>query len=223
MSALAAARKATLQIGDDGLPELISVRVKASTIIYKGALVALSAGYLVPASAAAGLRCIGRADESVDNSAGADGALRCQVRPGVFLFDNATAGNAIAAAQVGTSCYVVDDHTVSKTPGPAIAGVVVDIESDGQIAVLVGIGPTFAEFDSPLVQKGVATLVAGTVTVTGVMLRATSRIMFSRNTSGGTAGHLAAPSASRDTVAGSFVISSSSGTETSTVDYEILY
>lgn len=68
---------------------------------------------------------------------------------------------------------------------------------------------------------GTATLAGGTQTVSTTAVGASSLIFVSRNTSGGTAGHLSAPVAS--IVAGtSFVINSSSGTDTSTVNWWII-
>ncbi|HEU4728393.1 MAG TPA: hypothetical protein VFT22_10900 [Kofleriaceae bacterium] len=67
---------------------------------------------------------------------------------------------------------------------------------------------------------GKSTLVAGTVTVTGQTLFPDVIIKLTANTVGGAAGFLSAPSASR--TATQFVIQSSSGTDTSTVDWEVL-
>lgn len=66
-------------------------------------------------------------------------------------------------------------------------------------------------------RMGLATLVGGTVTVPNTEISSTlSYVMTSRITVGGTAGHLSAPTAS--IVNGtSFVINSSSGSDTSTV------
>lgn len=72
------------------------------------------------------------------------------------------------------------------------------------------------------IQKGIATLVGGTVTVTGVTLAATSRIVATANTTGGTQGILAIPVASRSTSLGQFVINSSQGSDTSTVEWLII-
>lgn len=79
-------------------------------------------------------------------------------------------------------------------------------------------------------QAGVATLAGGTVTVTGVTLTATSRILISRKTAGGTAGTggLYAPSANRNTGASTFEIRSADtagalvATDTSVVDWVVL-
>lgn len=72
------------------------------------------------------------------------------------------------------------------------------------------------------IQYGTATLATGTKTVTGVRLSSSSVILVAYNTEAGTPGRLSAPSASRDTSLGQFVISSSSGSDTSTVDWLII-
>jgi hypothetical protein len=122
----------------------IDYPVKASTLIYDGSLVALSAGFAVPAADAAGAKVVGVADWRADNSAGADGDKHVRVRQGVFKLDNATAPNAIAQAQVGSAAYVLDDHTVTKTDptNHTVAGEILEIDPDGGIWVLVTtVGP----------------------------------------------------------------------------------
>jgi hypothetical protein len=80
-------------------------------------------------------------------------------------------------------------------------------------------------------QSGAAVLAAGTVTVSGVTLTATSVIMLSRKTAGGTAGAggVMAPSGSRTVGgAGSFVINAVDltgalvATDTSTLDWLVI-
>lgn len=67
-------------------------------------------------------------------------------------------------------------------------------------------------------RMGTAVLVAGTVVVTNANIAATDRIFLSRSTTGGTAGHL-----SYTISAGaSFTINSSSGTDTSTINWFII-
>lgn len=68
-------------------------------------------------------------------------------------------------------------------------------------------------------QSGTATLAAGTKTVTGVTVPTGATIFVSYNTPGGTPGTLSVPAASRTGT--QFVINSSSGTDTSTVDWTI--
>ena len=70
-------------------------------------------------------------------------------------------------------------------------------------------------------QSGTATLVAGTKTVATTFVAATSIILISRNTPGGTPGNLSVPVASI-TAGTSFVINSDSGTDTSTVNWVII-
>lgn len=66
---------------------------------------------------------------------------------------------------------------------------------------------------------GAATLVGGTVTVSTTAVTANSRIFLTRTTSGGTPGDLRV---STKTAGTSFVITSASGTDTSTVDWFIV-
>lgn len=68
---------------------------------------------------------------------------------------------------------------------------------------------------------GTATLVAGTVTVSTTAISANSKVFLSVDTPGGTQGFLSAPNASY-TAGTSFVINSSSGTDTSTVNWMIV-
>ncbi len=68
---------------------------------------------------------------------------------------------------------------------------------------------------------GTATLVAGTVTVSTTAVTSSSKIFISRNTTGGTLGHLSVPDASI-TNATSFVINSSDSGDTSTVNWFII-
>ena len=67
--------------------------------------------------------------------------------------------------------------------------------------------------------SGTATLVGGTVTVTTAAVAAGSKILLSRQATGGTAGHLSVGTITAGT---SFVINSSSGTDTSTVYWRIM-
>ena len=71
-------------------------------------------------------------------------------------------------------------------------------------------------------QASVATLVAGTVTVTvspEVGLSATDLVLVTRNTPAGTVGDLSVPVASYNTVARTFVINSDNALDTSTVNW----
>ncbi len=91
--------------------------VAADTEIFGGSLVALEDGYLVPAKTDTGLVAVGRAEQHVDNTDGAPGALTCEVMPGVYPWDNSAADDMLAQADVGATVYMVDDHTVAKCVG----------------------------------------------------------------------------------------------------------
>ena len=89
--------------------------VGASTTIWQGSLVSLNAaGYAVPASTAATQFAVGRAKSTVVN-AGANGAKTIAVETGTFKWENSAGGDAVAQAEVGDFCWIVDDQTVAKT------------------------------------------------------------------------------------------------------------
>lgn len=115
--------------------------VAAATKIFAGSLVCLDAsGNAVPGSTATTLTARGRAEEQIDNSAGAAGDLSINVRAGVFRYVN-DGGDAIDRADIGGNAYVVDDQTVAATDGTgtrSVAGVIVDLDSDG-VWVRVGV------------------------------------------------------------------------------------
>lgn len=129
MAALAADRNTPYR---DGVSYQFGVATGQT--IYAGALVMLTAtGYARPAGAATGLVAVGRAEERVVN-AGADGAVRVNVRRGVFRWDSGAAGDLITIAEIGDPCYAIDDHTVGKTDGGgtrSVAGTVVDVDAIG--------------------------------------------------------------------------------------------
>ncbi len=116
--------------------ELIAVPIAANVKVFAGALVAANAtGYATPGATATTLTYLGRADEYVDNTGGADGAKTVQIRRGkAFKFANST-GDAVTQAELGKTCYIVDDETVSKSNAggntQSAAGKVVGIETDG--------------------------------------------------------------------------------------------
>lgn len=114
--------------------ELISVPVKAATKIHAGSLVAKAAGgYAAPAAKAESLVVLGRAEEAVDNSAGADGDVRVRVRRGVFRWANSAGGGAVGQTEIGEKkAFIVDDQTVTKTKaGSTPAGTVIDVDAEG--------------------------------------------------------------------------------------------
>ena len=109
--------------------------VAAATVLHAGAIVAQdAAGHAVPASTATTLKAVGRAEQAVDNSLGAAGDKTVRVRRGVFRYANSAGADEITAAEVGDTCYLVDDQTVAKTSGTntrSAAGKVRGIEARG--------------------------------------------------------------------------------------------
>lgn len=115
--------------------EVVAVPMAANAKIFAGALtVANATGYAAPGSTATTLTYLGRAEEYKDNTGGADGAMTILVRrKKAFKWKNAAA-DLITQAELGKTCYIVDDETVAKTNGGntrSAAGKVVGIESDG--------------------------------------------------------------------------------------------
>lgn len=143
MSALTAERLTPQFAGSSGpTPAKLYLPVKGSTKIYAGSIVALNAGYAAPAASGLGLVAVGKALSTVDNSTGADGDLSVEVLLGVFRFENSTAGDAIAQANVGSVCYLADDQTVALTSNAgarSAAGQILGLDSSG-VWVSVGLG-----------------------------------------------------------------------------------
>ncbi|MCM2318068.1 MAG: hypothetical protein NDI93_01920 [Pseudomonas sp.] len=113
--------------------ELIGVPAAASAVIHAGAIVAANAtGYAVPGSTATTLTYLGRAEESVDNTGGADGAAAVLVRRlNAFKWAN---DGSITQAHQGKTAYIVDDQTLAATDGTgtrSAAGRIVGIDTDG--------------------------------------------------------------------------------------------
>ncbi|MFC5372883.1 hypothetical protein ACFPIF_09985 [Brevundimonas faecalis] len=118
-----------------------------SPTIHEGALVLLKAGEAIP----------GREGQGADNAAKAAEAAAlvavgvskktvtpadkiAPTRAGIFLFRNAAA-DPVTRADIGKTCFVLDDETVSKTNPNSIrakAGPVIDVESVG-VWVRVGV------------------------------------------------------------------------------------
>lgn len=114
---------------------IIPVPVAANTKVFAGSIVAANAtGFGVPGSTSATLTYIGRAEQQVDNTGGADGAVSVPVRRGVaFKFANSGA-DPVTQAGLGKVCYIVDDQTVAATNGTgtrSAAGTVIQLDPDG--------------------------------------------------------------------------------------------
>jgi hypothetical protein len=113
----------------------VSDPVGAAKKLFVGSMYSLSAtGFAVPAGTAGSGVARAVVQEQADNTAGADGAIDVTGETGVFRFDNSTAGDLIARADIGATCYIVDDSTVAKTDNTGArkaAGKIVDVDSVG--------------------------------------------------------------------------------------------
>jgi hypothetical protein len=128
--ALSADRNTPLKGGD-----IRQFDVAADTKIYAGALVCLNAaGAAVPGAVATTLTAVGRAEAPADNTGGAAGDKRVDVRKGIFRFNNSAAADEIGAEDIGATAYVVDDETVALTNGTntrSAAGTIYDVDAQG--------------------------------------------------------------------------------------------
>lgn len=140
MAALTAAILAKF-LNDEPVIHTLPLPIKASTIIYGGATVAIdSSGYAVPATAATGLKVVGIAEKTYDNSAGTNGALWMHATCGAFTRDVGTSGDALAVTDWGATVYAIDDHTVGKTTASGTrspAGIFLGFNTDGTPFFLV--------------------------------------------------------------------------------------
>lgn len=146
MSALASARNTTKLAPGEVVLSSLDVLQKGSTIVYEGALVVLSGGYGKPGVTGLGLISAGRAampnGQPSDSTGLADGILHIRVEQGVFPYTMGSAGDAIAQANVGQPCYVIDDQTVGLTDGGgtrSLAGIVIGLKSATEVYVSLGL------------------------------------------------------------------------------------
>jgi hypothetical protein len=124
----------TPQMGGAPQATLLAVPLAAAVVAYAGGIAVISNGYAKPGVTGTGLVAIGRFEETVDNSAGSAGDKTVHIRQGVFQFKNSSSNDAIAQADVGEDCYIVDDETVAKSSASGTrsrAGKIVGVDSAG--------------------------------------------------------------------------------------------
>lgn len=113
-------------------PDIYEGAPAAGQTIYKGALVCLNAsGEVVRGAVATTLKALGVAQNSTLDQA-YPGTIRA--KRGVFRFRNSTAGDAIAAADYGATCFIADDDQVAKTNGSSTrsaAGIIRGVDAQG--------------------------------------------------------------------------------------------
>ena len=109
------------------------IPVAAAAKIFQGGLAMLQGGFAAPGAVAVGCLALGMAEATVDNTGGAAGALSVDIDTGVFCFDN-SATDPVTTANIGSTCYIVDDHTVGATNGTntrSPAGEVFNVDASG--------------------------------------------------------------------------------------------
>lgn len=124
MTALAASRQTYKRSG-----ALLSLVVDDAGQVFLGGMVQVNAaGKGVAASATAANVTVGVA------MADAGPGEQFNAEKLVFAFGNSAAGDLITKADIGKSCYVVDDQTVAKTSNSnarPVAGKVFDVDEYG--------------------------------------------------------------------------------------------
>lgn len=123
MSALTASRMTPRRAGS-------LLTVTASAACFAGGMVSLltATGLAVPAGTASSGRAVGVATAD----AAADDVINVEI--GIFRFGNSASTDLIEKADIGATCYVVDDQTVALTNGSStrqIAGAIVDVDDAG--------------------------------------------------------------------------------------------
>ncbi len=127
--ALTGDRNTKSRVGD-----LFNYPVLTGVTIFAGAMVVLDAnGYAKPGLTATGLVTVGRAENRVVNT-GASGSVSVQVQRGIYCYENSPGADEITRAEVGDTCYIVNDETVAKTDAVgtrSAAGKVMAVDADG--------------------------------------------------------------------------------------------
>lgn len=117
--------------------ELVSYRVGANTVIYKGALVSVrNDGHAYPSRSGVNTDVfIGVAFETVDNTGGVAGARSVRVwKSGTYVYN----GSGFTQASVGLPMYALDDNTLTTTAtNNQLVGFVVEVLSSTQARIRI--------------------------------------------------------------------------------------
>lgn len=132
---------------------------------------------------------------------------------GTFIL---TGSGAITAADKLSSA--ADGKVKKAAAGDPIVCAAYNTAANGELLSVVPAGPAVAGA-AAIIDSGTAVLVAGTVTVANPAVLSTDVIHLTRQVTGGTVGHLRVGTITAGT---SFVLESSSNTETSTVAWLIV-
>lgn len=132
MAALTADRDTQEKASAHSMPH--AERAADSTQYYKGGIIVLdpSDGRFKKGVTGVGLVAIGRCEENV--LTGPSNTRKVRARSGIFKYNNSSAGDAIAADDIGKDCFIVDDNTVALTNGSntrSRAGMIYGVDPDG--------------------------------------------------------------------------------------------
>ena len=115
--------------------QVIAVPMAANVKIYAGAIVCANAtGFGTPGATSTTLTYLGRAEDTIDNTGGVDGAKTITVRRKKMFKWNNLAADLVTQADLGKPVFIVDDETVAKSSGGATrspAGKVLGVDADG--------------------------------------------------------------------------------------------
>ncbi len=114
---------------------LVADPLAVAAVIYAGAMYMLDAdGNAVAAAPQAAATTLVVRAVARKRAVQAEGDAQTDGARGVFCFDNATAGDALARTDIGAACYALDDATVAKghdaNKRPK-AGTVLDVDARG--------------------------------------------------------------------------------------------
>lgn len=135
MAALTAERNTKIRATQGALSTDLALPMKAAAKVFKGGLVVVDAtGYAkAGGGAVATERVAGIAQETVDNTTGANGAKTVKVRRGVAKLAN-FGTDLVGGTSLLADCFAEDDQTVratSATNTRSRAGRVIAIDADG--------------------------------------------------------------------------------------------
>jgi hypothetical protein len=133
----------------------VNLAVTANASLYRGAIAATRSGYAVETTSPQSTDLVwglyegygpGFADTGPGMAGGTtNGAVTVEVATGSFYLNNGTGADAIAQANVGATCYVINETTVGLTSGSntrPVAGVVMSLQQPpnltGMVAVKMG-------------------------------------------------------------------------------------
>lgn len=141
MTALAIERD-TVRIINSGYDGFSKLPVKAGVKIFQGSMVGLDGNGDAEPADVGSTRAVGRARNTVDNTAGADGDLEVEIDFGIFRFAN-DSGNPVALPAAGDAwvpggAHILDDQTLDNgTGGGSSLGLTVVTSTATTVDVLI--------------------------------------------------------------------------------------